>query len=164
MQSRRHNARQRLIATMAVAAAAVGLISAQSAATGAPAPSTSRGFPINNCFGLSPNIVDVPYAPSQVVVGQYDGWTNVMVTYGSLWLLTGYDSVARFDWRHLDNGKRGTFVSNSNVRPPNTGVHGFTWPRNQPGKGRVEVTLSTVNRNALWEIPATTCKGTIVIS
>ncbi|MDL9946900.1 hypothetical protein QSJ19_15150 [Gordonia sp. ABSL11-1] len=148
-------------AVTALALAAGSLVGTAGAASAAPA--SERSFPINNCFGVSPNIVDTPFMPRGVIVGHYDGWTNVMVTYSSLWLGVGYDSVARFDWRHLDNGKRGTFISSTATRPPNTGTHGFTWPRYQPGKGRVELTLSAVNRNALWSIPTNTCKTVIVV-
>ncbi|MFT4397918.1 hypothetical protein ACLTEW_23615 [Gordonia lacunae] len=151
------------IATGAAALAFAASLLVGAAGPASAAPSSDRSFPISNCFGISPNIVDTPFMPRGVSVGHYDGWTTVMVTYSSLWLGVGYDSVARFDWRHLSNGKRGTFISSTSTRPPNTGTHGFSWPRYQPGKGRVELTLSAVNRNALWAIPTTTCKAVIEV-
>lgn len=34
----------------------------------------------------------------------------------------------------------------------------------EAGRGAVKISLRSVNRNALWPIPATSCSGTLVLS
>lgn len=158
MSVRRLPCRTQLAATaLAVAAAAT------SAVTGTgDAEAVTREYPLHNCVNISPNIVDLPYMPTRVFVSDYAGKTYLQITYGSLWLLTGYDSVARLDWHNLRTDQRGTLIDHSSVRPPNTGVHNFTIASSAFGPGKVRLTLSTVNRNALWAIPARSCSGTVV--
>ncbi|MFW0796657.1 hypothetical protein AAFP30_22825 [Gordonia sp. CPCC 205515] len=98
-----------------------------------------------------------------MTVGRYGGFTTVYTGYNSLWLGIGYDSAARFDWHNLNTGKRGVQFSNTATRPPNAGTHGFSIPDRTIGNGRVQITLSTFNRNALWAIPAQTCSTTITL-
>ena len=154
--------RTRIAAGASSIALVAGLTAAGIGAADA-APSSERGFPMTRCIGLSPNIIDYPFDVTGVTVSQYDGFTQIRTGFFSWWLGVGYDSVARLDWQHLDNKKRGTLFTNASARPPAAGVLGFNFPRNEPGKGRVKITLSAVNRNALWAIPATSCTGTVVI-
>ncbi len=146
-------------ATVAVLGAA-GLV----VATGpGQARAASAEYPISTCFGLSPNIVDFPYIPRRVIVSDYAGTTYLAVDYTSYWIGVGYDSDARLDWHNPRTGKRGSLTSHNHVRPPYQGVHNFTIPTKTIGTGQVRVTLNTVNRNALWSIPATSCGGTITV-
>lgn len=155
--SHRTTARTRLAAVAAaLGIAATGLLSGTGSAEAA-----TIAYPLNDCINISPNIVDLPYAPTRAMVSEYAGTTYIQIDYSSLWLGIGYDSVARLDWHNLKTNKRGTLIDHSVVRPPNTGVHNFTVPRDSFGPGQVRLTLSTVNRNALWSIPARSCGGTV---
>lgn len=155
---------RRLPAWTRIAAAAVATAAAAAAlvAGAGTAEAATKEYPLHDCINVSPNIVDMPYMPSRVIISEYAGTTYMQVDYSSLWIGVGYDSVARLDWHNLKTNKRGTLVDHSVVRPPNTGVHNFTIKRSTFGPGKVNVTLSTVNRNALWAIPARSCSGTVV--
>lgn len=155
--------RARVAAGLLAVGLTTGVLGATGAAEAQAAPSTTRGFPLTQCFGLSPNVVDTPWMPRNVAVEQYDGYTTVLTTYSSVWLFIGYESVARLDWQQLSTGNRGTLFSTSRTSPPNTGVNGFNFPRHRAPKGKVRVTLSAVNRNALWAIPSNSCTGVIEI-
>ncbi|MGB6245857.1 hypothetical protein [Gordonia sp. (in: high G+C Gram-positive bacteria)] len=148
------------LAALVVAAAATA--SAFTSVTAGQARADAREFPLHGCANISPNIVDLPYLPSRAIVSDYAGTTYLQIDYGSLWIGVGYDSVARLSWHNLQTGRHGTLVDHSRVRPPNTGVHNFSLPTAEFGPGKVKLTLSTVNRNALWSIPARTCGGTVV--
>lgn len=157
-----------MISTKLRTRAAATLISVSAAAAmtvagGVGQANASQEFPIPNCIGVSPNIVDIPFKLSNAIVSQYQDTTWITVTYGSLWVGVGYDSAVRLDWRNPATGQSGTKLSESRVVPPNTGVHSFQFPTEQIGKGRVEVSFSSVNRNALWAIPALTCSGSVVV-
>lgn len=148
--------------------AAVAMISVAGAACmtvvgGVGQANASQEFPIPNCIGVSPNIVDIPFKLSNAIVSQYEDTTWITVTYGSLWVGVGYESAVQLDWHNPATGQRGTKLSDSRVVPPNTGVHNFQFPTEQIGQGRVEVSFSAVNRNALWAIPALTCSGGVVV-
>lgn len=155
--------RTTVAASATAAALTIGTLTGLTHGAGDASAQYNRPFPLSNCFGLSPNIVDVPFMPPGVNVSEYGGFTTVTATFSSLWLGVGYDSHAKLTWQHLGNGKRGTLHSSAVTRPPNTGVLGFNFPKNQPGKGRVKVTLSAVNSNALWSIPAQSCSGVIEV-
>ena len=146
-------------AVAVVGAAGLALTTGPGGAGAAP----SAEYPIATCFGLSPNVVDVPYMPRRVIVSDYAGTTYLAVDYTSYWIGVGYNSDARLDWHNLRTGKRGTLTSRSHVSPPYQGVHNFTIPTRTIGTGKVRVTLNTVNRNAVWSVPATTCGGTITV-
>jgi len=148
-----------MAAAAIVAGGATGLVHG----AGTASADYNRSFPLSQCFGLSPNIIDVPFAPPGINVTQYDGFTTLLVTFSSVWLGVGYVSDATLTWKHLDNGKHGTMRSHGVAKPPNTGTLGFGFPRNEPGKGRVELTLSAVNSNGLWSIPTNSCTATINI-
>ncbi|MFC3243017.1 hypothetical protein ACFOJ6_12390 [Gordonia humi] len=121
-----------------------------------------RSTLLRDCINISPNIVDLPYLPHRAIVSEYAGTTYIQIDYGSLWVGVGYDSTARLDWRNLNTGRSGTMVDHSRVRPPNTGVHNYSLPRTTFGPGKVKLTLTTTNSNALWSIPARSCSGTVV--
>ncbi|MDS1114535.1 hypothetical protein RD149_12235 [Gordonia westfalica] len=122
----------------------------------------SREFPVSNCIGPSPNIVDLPFMVRRAIVGTYAGNAYIAADFPS-YFPGGYQSSLRMDWHNPSTGKRGSKISNTQVRPPYQGVHNFVIPVNQIGKGRVNVTFGAVNRNALWSVPSTSCSGTIVI-
>ncbi|MFW0796659.1 hypothetical protein AAFP30_22835 [Gordonia sp. CPCC 205515] len=155
--------RRHLIGLTAATAIAAGTLAAATAGTAGAAPTGDRVYPLSSCFGLSPNIVDTPYNPTRAMVSQYDGTTYIATEYSSLWLGVGYSSSARLNWHNLRTNKRGTIVSNTSVKPPYSGIHYFTAPTRTIGPGPVRVTLSSVNRNALWAIPAQTCSATISV-
>ena len=144
------------LAGAGVAALALGVI------TPGQAAADTRTYALNDCINISPNIVDVPYHPTSAFVSEYAGSTYIHIQYNSLWLGVGYNSSARLDWRNLQTGLRGSKTVRSKVTPPNTGVHTYQIPTSQIGTGRVQVTLTSTNSNALWAIPARSCGGTIV--
>ena len=155
------NTRTRAAAAAVAVFGAAGL--ALSTGPGDANAAPSAEYPIGTCFGMSPNVVDVPYMPRRVIVSDYAGTTSLAIDYTSYWIGVGYDSTATLDWHNLRTGKRGTLTSRSHVSPPYQGVHNFTIPTKTIGTGKVGVTLNTVNRNALWSVPATTCGGTITV-
>ncbi|AFR47476.1 hypothetical protein KTR9_0831 [Gordonia sp. KTR9] len=147
-----------------LAAAAIALTSAAglgAAATG-EANAVTREYPLSNCIGLSPNVVDVPFLARRTIVSTYAGNAYIATDFTS-YFPGGYQSSARLDWHNLATGKRGSKVSNVRVNPPYQGVHYFVIPVSQIGRGRVNVTFGAVNRNALWSIPSTSCSGSVVI-
>ncbi|EGD55438.1 hypothetical protein [Gordonia neofelifaecis] len=156
--ARHRTLRSRLTA----AAVAVGAVAASVVAGIGHADAVTKEYPLHDCINISPNIVDLPYMPTRVFVSDYAGTTYMQITYGSYWIGVGYDSVARLDWTNLTTNRKGTLIDKSWVRPPNTGVHNFTLPSRDFGPGKVKLTLSTVNRNALWAIPARSCGGVVV--
>ncbi|MBD0861793.1 hypothetical protein IA539_11300 [Gordonia sp. zg691] len=149
------------LASAAIALATAAVLGVAGTGTGDAAP-VSREFPLSNCVGLSPNVVDVPFLARRTIVSTYGGNAYIAVDFPS-YFPGGYQSAARLDWRNPGTGKRGTKISNVRVNPPYQGVHYFVLPQKQIGKGRVDVTFSAVNRNALWAIPSTSCTGTIVV-
>ncbi|MGV9713887.1 hypothetical protein ACWDTI_24880 [Gordonia sp. NPDC003424] len=158
-----HSIRRHLYGLTAAAAIVAGTLAGATAGSAGAAPTGDRVYPLSSCFGLSPNIVDTPYNPTRALVSQYDGNTYIATEYSSLWLGVGYSSSARLDWHNLRTGKRGSIVSNTRTQPPYSGIHYFVAPTRRLGPGPVRITLSTVNRNALWSIPAQTCSGTITV-
>lgn len=143
-------------AALSIAAAAgLGL-----AGTGQAA--AAREFPVSNCIGPSPNIVDLPFMVRRAIVSTYGGDAYIAADFPS-YFPGGYQSSLRMDWHNLSTGKRGFKVSNTKVNPPYQGVHYFVIPVKTIGKGRVNVTFGATNRNALWSVPSTSCSGTIVI-
>lgn len=112
--------------------------------------------PMNRCLGLSPYILDQPYAPGRVFTWQpHSGRTEVtLADVSSLWFFAGgYRSDVRFDWHNTATGKRGTEYSTVNIGYPGN-VARFSV---DSGPGRVEFTVSAVNSIPLWSIPTTSC-------
>lgn len=68
--------------------------------------------------------------------------------------------------QQLDAGAVAGWVSPDTIVVSNDGRAALQPPcsvsRNSFGPGAVTLTLSTVNRNALWAIPARSCSGTVV--
>ncbi|HEY5853723.1 MAG TPA: hypothetical protein VIW24_06625 [Aldersonia sp.] len=142
------------LAIVAAAIAAAGFASAGTAAAEVEVPMT-------RCLGLSPYIIDQPYAPARMWLWQNGpGHANLAVhDVASLWFLNGgYRTEARLDWRNLDSGAGGTEYAVGNVGYPGGGAARFDF---YPGSGNLEVTLSAYNSHALWGFPTTTCTGTV---
>ena len=147
---------------VAATAIAIGAGALTATATGAGTANAAGTYPLNGCIGLSPNIVDQPYMPTRALVSDYDGRTYITTEYSSLWLFVGYDSTARLDWHNLSTGKRGSLFSNGSPAEWRVGgTHNFAIATRTIGPGRVKITLNSVNRNALWSIPAASCSGYI---
>lgn len=150
------------LASGAVAVAAAGITIAA-----AGTASAETEVPMSRCWGISPNIVDQPFAPARAWVDQYEylpskfasgqGAINIRDV-SSLWAIFGggYDSTGRLDWRNLSNGRTGTVVNTARIRNPGNGNLRFDV---DTGPGDVEITLSAVNSNGLWSIPTTSCSG-----
>ncbi|MDL9936185.1 hypothetical protein QSJ18_05475 [Gordonia sp. ABSL1-1] len=153
--------RTRIAATVLTATGAAALLVGGTAGPAAAAP--GGVYPLHNCINLSPNIVDLPYNPSRVIVSQYRDRTYLAIDYTSVWIGAGYDSVARIDWHNLNTHKRGVIVGRNHVSPPYQGTHQVDVPTASIGRGKVALRLTTTNRNALWAVPARTCGGTIVV-
>ncbi|MFT4201477.1 MAG: hypothetical protein QM634_12195 [Gordonia sp. (in: high G+C Gram-positive bacteria)] len=131
------------------------------AAVGAGAAHADRVYPLTSCTAPSPNIVDLPYNPTRVIVSEYAGNTYLTTEFTSLWVGVGYDSHMRMDFRNLRTGQRGVRFSNRHVSPPYTGTHQITIRTSSLGRGPVRLVLRTVNNNPLWSIPAPTCSAVI---
>lgn len=145
-------------AAVFAAAGSIGalLVGGTGPATAAP----SAAYPLSNCMGLSPNVVDLPYNPTRIIVADYAGKTYLTTEFSSVW---GYQSRVRLDLRNLSTGRHVVKVSNRRVSPPYVGTHQISFPTSQIGKGRVKAVLTSVNSNALWSLPTPTCSGVIVI-
>lgn len=115
--------------------------------------------PMTRCFGLSPYILDQPYAPGRVFTWQPGpGHTQVSVTdASSLWFFAGgYRSDVRMEWHNTTTGTRGTEQVSVDVGYPGNGVARFDV---HSGAGHVEFTISAVNSIPLWSIHTTSCGG-----
>lgn len=128
------------------------------------AAAQSEVVPLDRCWGISPNIVDQPFSFARLFVDQHGGGevTAAIQDVSSLWGLAmpvGYESVGRLDWHNTDDDTEGTVHDTAEIRW-NVGGPTFDF---DPGEGTVNVTVSAVNRNALWEIPSTACSGTIEV-
>ncbi|ATD69560.1 MULTISPECIES: hypothetical protein [Gordonia] len=147
----------RLAAAALALAAAAGL-----GLSGTGEAAASREFPVSTCIGPSPNVIDLPFMVRRAIVDTYAGNAYIAADFPS-YFPGGYQSSLRMDWHNQSTGKRGSKLSNTRVRPPYQGVHYFVIPVSQIGRGRVDVTFSAVNSNALWSVPSTSCRGTIVV-
>ncbi|MFT3901214.1 MAG: hypothetical protein QM728_13355 [Gordonia sp. (in: high G+C Gram-positive bacteria)] len=146
----------RLGAGAAAAAVALGVVGAGPAAA-------DRVYPLTNCTAMSPNVVDLPYSPTRVIVSEYAGKTYLTTEFNSVWLGVGYTSRMRLDYRNLRTGQRGVRFSTRHVSPPYTGTHQIVIATSSLGRGPVRLVLNATNSNALWSIPAPTCTSTIVV-
>ena len=154
----------RLRRRMGIAATvlAVSTAAVTTAGTGDADAGPVRTYPLSGCIGLSPNIIDRPYMPTQLIVDQSEGYTYLTVYFNSMWLLVGYDSTARLDWHNLSTNKKGSqFSGGSKMVWGLDGTHSFAFRTRTIGTGRVKITLNSVNRNALWAIPALSCSAYI---
>ncbi|GED99172.1 hypothetical protein [Gordonia crocea] len=148
-----------------VAAAAVAVVAAAgvAVATGAGAAQASRVYPLGGCTQISPNVVDLPYNPTRVIVSEYAGTTYLITEFSSVWVGAGYNSRMRLDFHNLRTGQRGVRFSNRNVSPPYVGTHQIAIRTSHLGRGPVRLTLNAVNSNALWSIPAPNCSTVITV-
>lgn len=108
---------------------------------------------MDRCWGVSPYIVDQPYAPARLFSWQTEpGRTQLqMPDVASLWFFTGgYQTDVKLDWHNVDTGERGTLYDNATVSNPGNDV--VTFDLNS-GPGDVEFTVSAVNSIPLWSIP-----------
>ncbi len=115
------------------------------------------------CLGLSPYIVDQPYAFSQLYVLQdtaRPGQARIDFTPSSLWFFAGgYDSDFRIDWTNTATGATGTIQDS--MRVANPGSHASPGYTIDSGPGDVALTISAYNHHALWGFPSVPCSGTI---
>ncbi|SQI34613.1 Uncharacterised protein [Rhodococcus coprophilus] len=147
---------RRAIATVVVAASmSVGLGVGAGTAT-----ADTVEIPMTRCWGLSPYIVDQPYAPARLF-----GWQTEpgrielsLADVSTLWFFAGYRSDVRLDWHNRSTGARGTLDDSVTVAYPGTGVARFDI---RSGPGEVEFTVSAVNSIPLWSIPTTSCGGVV---
>lgn len=146
------------IGVAALAAATAGAL-----ALGAGRAHADGVYPLTSCLAPSPNIVDLPYNPTRVIVAEYAGDTYLTTEFNSVWVGMGYQSSMRLDYQNLRTGQRGSRFSTRNVSPPYTGTHVFTIRTSQLGRGPVRLVLATTNRNALISIPAPTCTTVITV-
>ncbi|ALG85945.1 hypothetical protein [Gordonia phthalatica] len=154
----RHQTARKIAAT----AVALAATAASVAAPGTANADQSKTYAMHDCINISPNIVDMPYRPYRVIVSKYLSNTYLVIDYTSYWIGVGYDSAARLDWKNLTTGQKGTRIARNHISPPYPGTHQFQIPTAKLGPGKVKLTLSTVNSNALWAVPARSCSGVIV--
>lgn len=128
--------------------------------TGAASAAPSAAYPLGNCLNLSPNVVDLPYNPTRVIVADYAGKSYLTTEFSSLW---GYQSRVRLDLRNQATGRHIVKFFDRRVSPPYVGTHVFTFPTSQIGKGRVTAVLTSANSNPVWTVPPKSCSGVIVI-
>ena len=145
-----------------IAAAAVVVGAGAVTAVGAGSAEADTHYPLRGCIGLSPNVVDVPYQPTTLSVAKVDDHTFIDTSYNSLWVFAPYESFARLEWRNLATNKRGSMTKKAYPAPWGVGgIHSFRIPTRDIDRGPVKVTLSALNRNALWSIPSQSCSGTV---
>ena len=156
----RHTIRTRLTTGLAAAAIAASSFAALSVGSGTAHAETVA--PLERCWGISPNIVDQPYSTARLFVSRTGPGrvTAAVRDISSFWTFSGgYESVGRLDWHNLTNNRKGTAFNTAKI---GLYVGGPTFALDT-GPGKVRVTLSAVNRNALWAIPTTACSGTITV-
>ncbi|GAB09753.1 hypothetical protein GOARA_046_00220 [Gordonia araii NBRC 100433] len=146
---------------VAATALAVATTAAGAAVAGAGTANAARVYPLTSCTALSPNIVDLPYNPTRVIVSEYAGTTYLTTEFSSLWVGIGYTSRMRLDYHNLRTHQRGTRFSTRHVSPPYTGTHQIPIRTSHLGRGPVRVVLNAVNSNAAWSIPAPRCTAVI---
>ncbi|MBM7366051.1 hypothetical protein [Gordonia hydrophobica] len=156
------SSRPTTLTRLAATAAAAGVLAAAFAVPGTAQAADAKEYPLHDCINISPNIVDMPYMPHRVIVSKYESNTYLQIDYTSYWIGVGYDSSVRLDWKNLKTGQKGTTFQRNHISPPYQGTHNFTIPTAKLGPGKVKLTMSTVNSNALWAVPARSCSGTIV--
>jgi hypothetical protein len=143
--------------------AAAGILTGLAVGTGTAAADTVE-VPMDRCWGVSPYIVDQPYAPARLFSWQTEpGRTQLqMPDVASLWFFTGgYQTDVKLDWHNVDTGERGTLYDNATVSNPGNDV--VTFDLNS-GPGDVEFTVSAVNSIPLWSIPTTSCGGVVSVA
>jgi len=145
--------------TVATALVTAGVFAGLGVGTGTATAETVE-IPMNRCWGVSPYIVDQPYAPARLF-----GWQTEpgrielsLADVSTLWFFAGYRSDVRLDWHNRSTGARGTLTDSVTIAYPGTGVARFDM---ESGRGEVEFTVSAVNSIPLWSIPTTSCGGVV---
>ncbi|MFD4467887.1 hypothetical protein ACFWPA_06300 [Rhodococcus sp. NPDC058505] len=148
--------------------AAATLAAAGLAVAGAGTASAETEVPMTRCLGLSPYIVDQPYAPARLFLTQSlpnEGsgkGTLRLHDVASLWFFAGgYQSDVRLDWRNVDNGKTGTLTDTATVGTPGGDSAKFFL---DAGPGKYDLTMSAYNKHALWGMPTTSCTGSVTLN
>lgn len=151
---------RRATGVAAMTAAAAGL-----AVAGAGTAAAETEVPMTRCLGLSPYVVDQPFAPARLFLtqslpGEGPGKGTLRLhDASSLWFFAGgYQSDVRLDWRNVDNGHAGTATDTRAVAYPGGDTASFFL---DAGPGTYELTMSAYNHHALWGFPTTSCTGTV---
>lgn len=115
------------------------------------------------CIGLSPYIVDQPYAFSQVYVlkdTEAPGQAKVNFNPSSFWFFNGgYTSDFTIDWTNVNSGATGVVQDSMVVAYPGSNASpGYVI---DSGPGDVAITINAYNHHALWGLPSIACSGTI---
>jgi hypothetical protein len=142
---------------------AAGMFTGLALGTGTATAETVE-VPMDRCWGVSPYILDQPYAP-----GRLFGWQTEpgkiqlqMPDVSSLWFFAGgYQTDVKFEWRNRDTGASGTLYDTATVAYPGGDVVTFDL---DSGPGAVEFTVSAVNSIPLWSIPTTSCGGVVSVA
>ncbi|GAA4805156.1 hypothetical protein [Tomitella cavernea] len=148
----------------AVAAGGCAAVLAVGGAGTAGAELNSDVVPMDQpCIGLSPYIVDQPFAFSQVYVLQdteVPGQAKIDFNPSSLWFFAGgYASDFTMDWTNLQTGASGTVRDSMRVaNPGSNATQGYVI---DSGPGDVALTFNSFNHHQLWGFPSITCHGTI---
>ncbi len=113
------------------------------------------------CWGLSPNIVDLPYA-GRIAAYQWDatpGRPTIEITSAqpSIW---GYETNPAIRWTNLATGETGEAVGSGRVGLGSTNPVFFL--HLPTGAGPVRVDLTTVNAGPI-QVPPVRCSGVIDI-
>ncbi|HET8994149.1 MULTISPECIES: hypothetical protein [unclassified Rhodococcus (in: high G+C Gram-positive bacteria)] len=139
---------------------AAGMLTGLAVGTGTAAADTVE-VPMDRCWGVSPYILDQPYAPARLFGYQTESGSIQlqMPDVSSLWFFAGgYQTDVKFDWHNIATDERGTLTDTATVAYPGGDV--VTFDLNS-GPGPVEFTVSAVNSIPLWSIPTTSCGGVV---
>jgi len=142
----------------ALAAGAIGL-----AALTAPAP-VAHAYEVRHaakvvCRGISPNVVDNPYA-GRITTTQWlpkeHGRITIYVSQSAS--LFGYQSRPRLAWHNLTSGQRG---HTSTIAYSNREGEGASVISLRTGAGRVKLTMYAKNSNRFVSARSTACATTV---
>ncbi|MGO3328359.1 hypothetical protein [Gordonia sp. (in: high G+C Gram-positive bacteria)] len=143
---------KRTITALALGAVAVGATALAAPAKAVP-PDTSV-YVAQNCEGLSPNIIDIPYYGGMSVMQERSGSINVRYGNPSVW---GYRTVGTLSWKNLNTGKHGS-VPFTVDRSLGSNGFGETFAS---GPGTIRLTTTGVNHGPLLTLAAPRCSGTV---
>lgn len=133
---------------------------AAATAVAAPAQAWSRSqYVAMNCYGVSPNLIDLPYNGGGSVVTSTDT-PGVFTFTSNSRSVFGYTTDAQVEWRNLDNGRTG--VHQVGYRHGMKETDGYQLYQVNSGPGRVRITISAVN-HGLLALPAPVCSGEITV-
>ncbi|MEV6279870.1 hypothetical protein [Nocardia sp. NPDC051832] len=129
------------------------------------APATALENPVRhqeigvNCWGLSPNLLDLPYS-GKVTIMTHANEPGLFTVGGGGRSLFGYTTDTRVDWRNLDNGRTGSATVSYPQNMYDTSIYRIY--NQDSGPGRVALTITATNRGLLT-LPAPTCTGEAII-